>query len=188
MSTVKSEVWWLRLSTGHQEDKPLCALPPAFSGLNKPTMVLQPSWNHLALAISYRSLRNWLTAELALQFNPTETKDGSVSFPYINIVLKIKLWALIRNFVLASSFSHTCPFISSPPFRYHPRLLDRDRWYPNQVTENGGTHWEMLFWVELHRKQKRSNSLLHGDKQWTAFTLPLDTNFIFQRLLLQEVH
>jgi hypothetical protein len=51
-------------------------------------------------AISYRS--RW-PAELALQFNPVETKqpnpagrkkkkkDGSVLFPYINAELKIKL-------------------------------------------------------------------------------------------------
>ena len=41
-----------------------------------------------APAISYRSR---LPAELALQHNPAETKDGSVGSPYINTVLKIKL-------------------------------------------------------------------------------------------------
>jgi hypothetical protein len=38
--------------------------------------------------ISYRSK---LPAELALQINPAETKDGSVDFPYIKAVLTIKL-------------------------------------------------------------------------------------------------
>ena len=44
-------------------------------------------------SISYRSR---LPAELALQHNPAETKDGSVGSPYINAVLNIKLGALIR--------------------------------------------------------------------------------------------
>ena len=47
-----------------------------------------------APAVSYRSR---LPAELALQHNPAETKDGSVGFPYINTVLNIKLGALIRT-------------------------------------------------------------------------------------------
>jgi hypothetical protein len=32
-----------------------------------------------------------LPAELALQLNPAETKDGSMGFPYIKAVLIIKL-------------------------------------------------------------------------------------------------
>jgi hypothetical protein len=44
---------------------------------------------HLATpAIPYRSR---LPAELALQHNPAEIKDGTVDSPYINTVLNIKL-------------------------------------------------------------------------------------------------
>ena len=46
-----------------------------------------------APAISYRS-------RLPSEYNPAETKDGSVGSPYINTVLTIKLWALIRKLCL----------------------------------------------------------------------------------------
>ena len=65
-----------------------------------------------APAISYRSR---LPAELALQQNPAETKDGFCRFLFINWNCRIRLWALIRNFVWASSFSPTRSFFISSP-------------------------------------------------------------------------
>ena len=44
----------------------------------------------------------------------------------------------------------------------------------------------MLSWVEVQRKQKKSNSILHT-KQQTALMVALDIKFIFWRLLMQEV-
>ena len=67
-------------------------------------------------SISYRSR---LLDELALQLNPAETKDGSVGFPYINTVLKIKLLSLDQKLCLGVLFlSAFSVFISIPPFTY----------------------------------------------------------------------
>ena len=45
----------------------------------------------------------------------------------------------------------------------------------------------MLSWVEVQRKQRKSNSILHTKKQ-TALMVALDIKFIFWRLLLQVMH
>ena len=44
----------------------------------------------------------------------------------------------------------------------------------------------MLSWVEVQRKQRKSNGILHT-KQQTALMVALDIKFIFWRLLMQEV-
>ena len=44
----------------------------------------------------------------------------------------------------------------------------------------------MLSCVELQRKQRKSNGILHT-KQQTALMVALDIKFIFWRLLMQEV-
>jgi hypothetical protein len=53
--------------------------------------------------------------ELVLQHNPLETKDGFCGFPFISWSCRIKLWALIRTFVSASSICHTLSFPFSAP-------------------------------------------------------------------------
>ena len=66
----------------------------------KQTLIVCHSWSSADLAYlggsphlaaPAVSCRNRLPAELALQHNPAETKDGSVGSPYINTVLNIKL-------------------------------------------------------------------------------------------------
>jgi hypothetical protein len=72
-------------------------------------MVLQPSWSPLASHLQFpnRALRSWLPAELALQLNPAETKDGSLGFPYINAELKI--YPVHRWLLDSYNFGHrTC--------------------------------------------------------------------------------
>ena len=99
---------------------------PALSTLNRPWVLATLGFRtylrthcHICNFLQEPWGIEWMPAELALQHNPAETKDGSGGSPCINAVLNIKLWALIRTFVLASSFSGTQSFfISSNPFRY----------------------------------------------------------------------
>ena len=62
--------------------------------LNRPTIALLLRWSHLAsphLQFPIGALRSRHPTELALKHYLAETKDGSMSFPYINTVLNIKL-------------------------------------------------------------------------------------------------
>jgi hypothetical protein len=97
---------------------------------------------------------------------------------------------LDQNLVLALCFSLTPSFLFPEPLSGKPSfpwLLESYRWSPNEGSENGVTHREMLSWVELHRKERISHSILHA-KQQTALMLALGIKFILWRLLLQEVH
>ena len=58
---------------------------------------------------------------------------------------------------------------------------------PDEWPESGKKDSGYTVLVRLHRKQKKSNSILHG-KLHTALMLVLAISFIYWRLLLEEVH